>query len=382
MSRVKLGDVAEEVRETYQGTMENPAIVGLEHLIPGEFRLKNWDSESDPNTTFTKAFHKGQVLFGRRRAYLKKAAVAPVDGVCSGDITVISAKQDKILPELLPFVIQNDDFFEYAVGNSAGSLSPRVKWDRLREYEFNLPDRDSQKKLATLLWNFVDTKEAYQDLIQQTDELVKSQFIEMFGDPYEVIQNSNARISDVAKVQVGIVIKPTRFYASDDKGIRAFRSLNVSPFHVKDDSEWVYFSQDGMEKNKRTIAHVGDVLVVRSGAPGTSCVVDEKHDGCNVIDLIIAHPQKSKVLPEYLCAFTNFPHGKLQIEGQSRGVAQKHFNVSMYENMRIIVPPMEQQQKFVDFLSQSDKSKFVTCTINKLIEGMTLCLRKTIQLSR
>ena len=382
MSRVKLGDVAEEVRETYQGTMENPAIVGLEHLIPGEFRLKNWDSESDSNTTFTKAFHKGQVLFGRRRAYLKKAAVAPVDGVCSGDITVISAKQDKILPELLPFVIQNDDFFEYAVGNSAGSLSPRVKWDRLREYEFNLPDRDSQKKLATLLWNFVDTKEAYQDLIQQTDELVKSQFIEMFGDPYEVIQNSNARISDVAKVQVGIVIKPTRFYASDDKGIRAFRSLNVSPFHVKDDSEWVYFSQDGMEKNKRTIAHVGDVLVVRSGAPGTSCVVDEKHDGCNVIDLIIAHPQKSKVLPEYLCAFTNFPHGKLQIEGQSRGVAQKHFNVSMYENMRIIVPPMEQQQKFVDFLSQSDKSKFVTCTINKLIEGMTLCLRKTIQLSR
>ena len=177
MSRVKLGDVAEEVRETYQGTMENPAIVGLEHLIPGEFRLKNWDSESDPNTTFTKAFHKGQVLFGRRRAYLKKAAVAPVDGVCSGDITVISAKQDKILPELLPFVIQIDDFLEYAVGNSAGSLSPRVKWDRLREYEFNLPDRDSQKKLATLLWNFVDTKEAYQDLIQQTDELVKSQFI-------------------------------------------------------------------------------------------------------------------------------------------------------------------------------------------------------------
>ena len=170
--------------------------------------------------------------------------------------------------------------------------------------------------------------------------------------------NLYARISDVAKVQVGIVIKPTRFYASDDKGIRAFRSLNVSPFHVKDDSEWVYFSQDGMEKNKRTIAHVGDVLVVRSGAPGTSCVVDEKHDGCNVIDLIIAHPQKSKVLPEYLCAFTNFPHGKLQIEGQSRGVAQKHFNVSMYENMRIIVPPMEQQQKFVDFLSQSDKSKF------------------------
>lgn len=174
MSKVRLGDVAEEIRETYQIDADNPVVVGLEHLVPGEIRLKSW---SDENTTFTKAFHKGQVLFGRRRAYLKKAAVAPVDGICSGDITVISAKPGKILPELLPFVIQNDDFFDYAVGKSAGSLSPRVKWTRLQEYEFNLPTLYRQEKLAELLWKFVDTKEAYLGLIHQTDELVKSQFI-------------------------------------------------------------------------------------------------------------------------------------------------------------------------------------------------------------
>ena len=174
MNKVLLGDVAEEVRENYKETDGNPAVVGLEHLIPGEIRLKEW--REDTNTTFTKAFHKGQVLFGRRRAYLKKAAVAPVDGICSGDITVISAKQDKILPELLPFIIQNDDFFDFAVGKSAGSLSPRVKWSRLKEYEFYLPSLPQQRKLAKLLWSFVDAKEAYEDLIHQTDELVKSQF--------------------------------------------------------------------------------------------------------------------------------------------------------------------------------------------------------------
>ena len=174
MNKVLLGDVAEEVRENYNETDGNPAVVGLEHLIPGEIRLKEWSE--DTNKTFTKAFHKGQVLFGRRRAYLKKAAVAPVDGICSGDITVISAKPDKILPELLPFVIQNDDFFDFAVGKSAGSLSPRVKWSRLKEYAFNLPSLPQQKELAKLLWSFVDAKEAYEDLIRQTDELVKSQF--------------------------------------------------------------------------------------------------------------------------------------------------------------------------------------------------------------
>ena len=174
MNKVLLGDVAEEVRENHKKTGDNPAVVGLEHLAPGEICLKEWSK--DTNTTFTKAFHKGQVLFGRRRAYLRKAAVAPVDGICSGDITVISAQSDKILPELLPFVIQNDDFFDFAVGKSAGSLSPRVKWSRLKEYEFNLPSLPQQKKLAKLLWSFIDAKEAYEDLIHQTDELVKSQF--------------------------------------------------------------------------------------------------------------------------------------------------------------------------------------------------------------
>ena len=174
MNKVLLGDVAEEVRENYKETDGNPAVVGLEHLIPGEIRLKHWSE--DTNTTFTKTFHKGQVLFGRRRAYLKKAAVAPVDGICSGDITVISAKSDKILPELLPFVIQNDDFFDFAVGKSAGSLSPRVKWSRLKDNESTLPSRPQQRKSAKLLWSFVDAKEAYEDLIRQTDELVKSKF--------------------------------------------------------------------------------------------------------------------------------------------------------------------------------------------------------------
>ena len=382
MPRYRFEDIAINSKEKVKAEkIDQSLYIGLEHLEPGCLSVKSWGSDVTIKSDKL-VMHKGDVLFGKRNAYLRRAAIAPHDGAFSAHGMVLRPKENVIDSEFFPLFIASDYFFDAAIRISVGSLSPTVNWKDLKNIEFNIPPIPIQRELSKVLWAINDTKEAYRQLIQDTDELVKSQFIEMFGDPYEVIQNSNARISDVAKVQVGIVIKPTRFYASDDKGIRAFRSLNVSPFHVKDDSEWVYFSQDGMEKNKRTIAHVGDVLVVRSGAPGTSCVVDEKHDGCNVIDLIIAHPQKSKVLPEYLCAFTNFPHGKLQIEGQSRGVAQKHFNVSMYENMRIIVPPMEQQQKFVDFLSQSDKSKFVTCTINKLIEGMTLCLRKTIQLSR
>lgn len=353
MSQVKLGDVAVESRETYKGDKTGMPIVGLEHITPGEVTLSNWDTDTD--NTFTKRFRKGDMLFGRRRAYLKKAAQAPFDGICSGDITVIRAKEDLLLPELLPFIIQNDDLFDFAVDRSAGSLSPRVKWENLKNYPFNLPPIEEQKKLAAVLWSINDTLQAYQKLLDETDELVKSQFIEMFGDLNSVME-SPYTVGDVADVQVGIVIKPTRFYSDNDTGTKAFRSLNVGPMTIRDE-EWVRFTDEAMVENKRTIAHTGDVLVVRSGYPGTSCVVTPEYDGSNVIDLIIAHPKKEVILPEFLCAFTNYPHGKNQIDNSQRGVAQKHFNVGMYKALKVLVPPMEDQKKFVAVLQQADKSK-------------------------
>ena len=125
MAIVKLGDIAMEAKSSNKGDKTGIKIVGLEHLTPSNVTLTSWSD--DTNNSFTKEFSKHDVLFGRRRAYLKKAAVAPFDGICSGDITVIRAIEDKVDPDLLPFIIQNDFFFDFAVGKSAGSLSPRVK---------------------------------------------------------------------------------------------------------------------------------------------------------------------------------------------------------------------------------------------------------------
>lgn len=174
MAKVRLGDVARE----YKATIKNGAglpVVGLEHLTPGEITLEHWAVETE--NTFTKGFKKGHMLFGRRRAYLKKAALAPFDGICSGDITVIEAIPGKINPELLPFIIQNDMLFDYAVGNSAGSLSPRVKWESLKDYQFELPESEKQDSLVELLKAAHRAKSAYRQQITATDELVKSQFI-------------------------------------------------------------------------------------------------------------------------------------------------------------------------------------------------------------
>lgn len=180
MAKVCLGDVANERKENCKTNEYNDHIVGLEHLIPQEVTLTQW-AENIENT-FTKVFHKGDVLFGRRRAYLKKAAVAPFDGICSGDITVIEAKPNKIIPELLPFIIQNDNLFDFAVEKSAGSLSPRVKWSHLQNYEFELPDLNKQRELAELLWAAEETKQAYKRLIDNSNKLIQAEFNKLFGN--------------------------------------------------------------------------------------------------------------------------------------------------------------------------------------------------------
>jgi type I restriction enzyme S subunit len=132
--RVKFGDVVRLSKARSQDPLTDgfDRYVGLEHLEPGDLRIRNWGNVSD-GVTFTNVFQPGQVLFGKRRAYQRKVAVADFAGVCSGDIYVLETKDAQVLlPKLLPFICQTDAFFDHAVGTSAGSLSPRTNWSSWR----------------------------------------------------------------------------------------------------------------------------------------------------------------------------------------------------------------------------------------------------------
>ena len=149
---IKFGDVVAEPKESVKNLSDEGIehVVGLEHIDSESVHLRR-SAGIEESTTFIKKFSVGDVLFGRRRAYLKKAAQANFSGICSGDITVMRAKEG-LLPELLPFIVQNEKFFDYAVKHSAGGLSPRVKFKDLANYEFLLPPKEQQAELAELLW--------------------------------------------------------------------------------------------------------------------------------------------------------------------------------------------------------------------------------------
>jgi len=164
-NQVRFGDVVNEVRATIkEGEKESiECYVGLEHIDPKNIHITKWGLVKD-GTTFTRKFEKGQVLFGRRRAYLKKAGLATFCGLCSGDIIVMEAKE-KLSPELLPFLINNDHFFNFAVNTSAGSLSPRTKFKYLAEYKFLLTPKNKQPKIAELLWAMDDVVEREKNML-------------------------------------------------------------------------------------------------------------------------------------------------------------------------------------------------------------------------
>ena len=376
MKRYRFSDIAYNITEKKMPVAGDEKLyIGLEHLDSGSLNVTRWGGSIELKGEKL-VMKKGDVLFGRRNTYLRRAAIAPHDGIFSAHGMIFRPKTDVVDPTFFPFFIASDYFMDEAIRISVGSLSPTVNWGTLKNLEFDLPSIPEQQKHARLLAAFERTKEAYKNLISATDDLVKSQFIEMFGTPESALDSSHT-IAEVADVQVGIVIKPTRYYADGNSGIKAFRSLNIGPMCIKDD-DWVCFTEEAMKETQRTIAHTDDILVVRSGNPGTSCVVPPEYDGCNVIDLIIAHPNKEKVLPEYLSAFTNMPHGMNQINSQQRGVAQKHFNVGMYKDLKLILPSLDEQKRFVEFLKQSDKSKFAAQQALKEVTDAQKALMKKI----
>lgn len=350
MTRVCLGDVAREVKQKASDETALPT-VGLEHLDPGEVELARWDQNTE--TTFTKGFSKGQVLFGRRRAYLRKAAVAPFDGICSGDITVIAAK-DGILLNLLPFVIQNESLFDHAVTNSAGSLSPRVKWQSLSQFEFNLPSIDKQEKLAETLWAAQDVKRNYRSLLATCDDVVKSQFVEMFeGKDYP----SGCLSTLVSSMRNGLSPSKSGSYRSKVLTLSA-----ITQGHF-DSSAWKdgFFTEEP-PADKRVSNE--DFYVCR-GNGNKHLVGTGEYSNAPMKDMVFPDTmiaarikQEQIILPYLRCAW-NQPSTRKQIEASAKTTnGTFKINQTALGNIKLLVPPLELQQEFADFAASINKSKF------------------------
>ena len=258
-----------------------------------------------------------------------------------------------LLPDYIYYMFSGKNWDE---GTNKAVKGKTLNKATLSKIRVNIPNIEMQRDAVKVLDKISNIIANRKQELEKLDELIKVRFVELFGDENNSYGWNIVNVEDVADVQVGVVIKPAQYYTDSQNGIKTFRSLNVGPMYIKD-SDWVYFTEEGNDKNAKSILKENDLLIVRSGAPGTACVVSKEYEGCNAIDIIIAHPHLDKVNPHYLCAYTNLPHGKKQIEEGTGGAAQQHFNVGKYNKLKLMLPPMDKQEEFVVFMNQVDKSK-------------------------
>lgn len=344
MAKVKLGDVAFEYKQAYKGDKTGVPHVGLEHLIPGDVKLLRWDI--DPDNTFTKGFAKGQVLLGRRRAYLRKAVVAPFDGICSGDITVIEAVRTKMDTNLLPFIIQNERFFDYATRGSAGSLSPRVKWAYLRNYEFDLPPLEEQERLAALLWAAYDLKESYKKLIAATDEMVKAHFVEMFGNPI-----TNTKKWDTLAIKN---VAPESPCNDRINGIAWILNLDMIESHSGKIIEKIY--DDSSHFLSVQPFDDGNVLFSKL-RPYLNKVVIPDEKGYATTELVPLRPNQEKLNKTFFSCLLRSDEFIKYANKIATGTRMPRMPLAELRNFECMLPPISMQNKFEQIVNQADKSK-------------------------
>ena len=163
--------------------------------------------------------------------------------------------------------------------------------------------------------------------------------------------SNKVKLEDVASLTVGFVGNMAKEYV--DTGVSFFRSLNIKPFYI-DDKDLLHISSEFNEKIKKSKLREGDIVIVRTGQPGTCCVIPKEYDGCNCSDLVIVRPNKNKVNPHYLEAYINFMTQK-QINNHQVGAIQKHFNVGSAKEMILYLPEIRTQEKCADIVKVLNK---------------------------
>lgn len=373
MPRYKFSEIAINITEKRIPTPEDKDLyVGLEHLDSGSLAVTRWGSPVEI-TGQKLVMSKGDLLFGRRNTYLKRAAIAPHDGLFSAHGMIFRPKTSVINPELFPFFISSEHFMEEAIRISVGSLSPTVNWGTLKDLEFDLPPIEEQSMLTEVLVAANEAKEAYKKLLSITEELVKSQFIEMFGDPVTnpmgwPIQELNA----ICDVRDGTHDSPS-YIAS---GYPLVTSKNVVDGKL-DLSNVNFISEaDYIEINKRSKVDLGDIIMPMIGTIGKPLIITAEPSFAikNVALIKFNKTETSNIYIQQLLSLASFL--ERNILAKSKGITQKFIALGDIRKLQIPIPTQNLQNNFELFVQQVDKSKFeLQQTLDKLNATIKLLMQ-------
>jgi type I restriction enzyme, S subunit len=326
--------------------------VGLDDLDSGSLHIRRWGKGSDVIGTKLR-FRKGDIIFGRRRAYQRKLAVAEMDGICSAHAMVVRAKRSMVLPEFLPFLMMSNEFMNRAMKISVGSLSPTISWKTLRTEEFDVPPLDQQQRIAEILWAVDQALESWAHQYNRLSMLKRTalnQKTMLDGTKVPVFR----LLGEVAQCQYGLSC------ALDEMGEHpVLRMMNY-------DEEMVIASDLKFTNMPTELATVyrlehGDILFNRTNSADLVGKVGIfQLDGCYLFAsyLVRVKTDRTVLLPEFLNFYLNSDRGQAAVRAfATPGVSQSNISAGSLKKVQIPLPSLGEQTEVVRELSELAKAK-------------------------
>lgn len=342
--RGKFGDLVHQCKQR-----ADPETSGLERYIAGDhmdtddLRLRRWGEIGSGylGPAFHMRFKPGQVLYGSRRTYLRKVAVADFEGICANTTFVLESKDSSVLlPDYLPILMQTDSFNAFSVKNSKGSVNPYINFSDLAKFDFALPPVSEQKRVIEALSVVMRSIEALDECIAAVGQLRKSLGIEAFSPRQdlkplaEFVSESmyGARFSNALYSESGSVAQ-LRTTDISEAGVINYAGIPLADLNIVE-----------MESH---LLKRGDLVFSRSGTCGITAVF-ESHDVPTIpAAFLIRFRLKDGLNPHFLNEFFHSPVGRKMSASLARGAVQKNVSASELVKQLIPVPPIETQEDVV-----------------------------------
>ena len=330
--------------------------IGLEHIDGECLYISRWGADIAPIGEKL-VMRKGDVLFGKRRAYQRKVAIAPIDGIFSAHGLVLRPKEDVVDKDYFPFFMSSNQFLDRAIQISVGGLSPTINWKDLARQEFTLPSLSEQKVLADKFWAAYRVKESYKKLLAATDDMLKAKFMEMFGD-------CDSSIEGLSFEEVFTIKDNLRCPLND---------TTRKDMH-KGDELYPYYGANGLVDhiNQYKIDMTAICLAEDCGKYGpceeTAYIIHGKSWVNNHAHILVPKDNCDIVYAKML--FTIMDLNKY-VDNDNR----KKLTQANMKKIKILCPPLPLQQQFVEIATQAEATKE---SLRKSIENIDQVIKSLI----
>lgn len=335
--------------------IDNPAesgmehYVGLEHLDSDSLKIRRWGSPSDVESTKL-CFKKGDIIFGKRRAYQRKLGVAEFDGICSAHAMVLRAKPEVVLSEFLPFFMQSEPFMNRAVEISVGSLSPTINWKTFSAERFSIPEIEEQERVIYVLRAAEEVVSSCRSALESALALHQSHVDESFRSS----DLSPINLQDLCSLPITYGIVQAGPHIED--GVPYIRVSDMTAGQDLQLEGMLRTSAEIAKKFHRSAVSHGDIVFALRGDVGLCRIVPPVLDGANLTQGTARLSVAPHVSRDYVFWALQSTEVKRQIERAAKGSTFKEITLASLRKLEIKVADPKVQNEVASKLAKSARS--------------------------